>query len=286
MIIVGLMLLLTGLGWGAWQWFNLPPPPTITEAGAVVLAVTAQPTATPTATLAPRPTDTPILPSPTPSASAAGSPVTPQGEITEPPTPQPSPTRPTPTPSPSPSPTPTPMPPAEDPPTRIVAEAVAIDTRVVEMGWQEIEYKGEWFTKWVVPDGAAGWHVNSALPGHGDNVVISGHHNIKGKVFRYLVDLEPGDAVNVYAGDVPYIYTVTEKYILREAGMPAEVRRRNAQWIMPTGDERLTLVTCWPYNWPGNTHRVVVVARPIEPWETSDGGEPWTPVSGYPEDPE
>jgi sortase A len=255
MIIVGLMLLLAGLGWGAWQGLNPPPPATITEAGAVVLAVTAQP-------------------------------ATPQGGVTETQPPQPSPTRPTPTPSPSPSPTPTPMPPAKDPPTRVVAEAVEIDTQVVEMGWEEIEYKGEWFTKWVVPPGAAGWHVNSALPGHGDNVVISGHHNIKGKVFRYLVDLEPGDVVTVYAGDLPYTYTVTEKYILQEAGMPADVRRRNAQWIMPTGDERLTLVTCWPYNWPGNTHRVIVVARPIGPWEMSGVGEPWEPVSGYPEGPE
>jgi sortase (surface protein transpeptidase) len=31
---------------------------------------------------------------------------------------------------------------------------------------------------------------------------------------------------------------------------------------MPSGDERLTLVTCWPYEWPGNSHRVVVVGRP------------------------
>jgi sortase (surface protein transpeptidase) len=31
---------------------------------------------------------------------------------------------------------------------------------------------------------------------------------------------------------------------------------------MPSGDERLTLVTCWPYEWPGNSHRVIVVARP------------------------
>jgi sortase (surface protein transpeptidase) len=72
---------------------------------------------------------------------------------------------------------------------------------------------------------------------------------------------------------VGYTYIVTEKYILQEAGMPAEVRRRNAQWIMPTADERLTLVTCWPYNWPGNTHRVIVVARPEAAWEASRHGE-------------
>jgi sortase (surface protein transpeptidase) len=55
---------------------------------------------------------------------------------------------------------------------------------------------------------------------------------------------------------------VVERYILKEAGMPLSVREKNAQWIAPTNDTRLTLVTCWPYYWPGNSHRVVVVARP------------------------
>ena len=64
---------------------------------------------------------------------------------------------------------------------------------------------------------------------------------------------------------------------LEEAGMPLKVRQKNAQWIMPTGDERLTLVTCWPYEWPGNSHRVIVVARPHSyfeiPVEEALGGQ-------------
>jgi sortase A len=129
------------------------------------------------------------------------------------------------------------------------------------MGWDLVTKNGTMDAKWVVPSGAAGWHMNSALPGHGENVVLSGHHNIEGKVFRHVIDLEPGDEITIYADDMPYVYTVTEKYILKEAGMPLRVRQKNAQWIKPTGDERLTLVTCWPYEWPGNSHRVVVVAR-------------------------
>ena len=39
------------------------------------------------------------------------------------------------------------------------------------------------------------------------------------------------------------------------------VRRANAQWIAPTDDERLTLVTCWPYI--SNTHRLIIVAKPV-----------------------
>jgi sortase A len=130
------------------------------------------------------------------------------------------------------------------------------------MGWEMVDQDGAMTAEWVVPKKAAGWHMNSALPGNGGNVVLSGHHNIEGKVFRYVVDLEPGDEITLYVGDMPYYYTVAEKYILKEAGMPLKVRQKNAQWIMPTEDERLTLVSCWPYEWPGNSHRVIVVARP------------------------
>jgi sortase A len=130
------------------------------------------------------------------------------------------------------------------------------------MGWNLVDRNGAMVSEWVVPEKAAGWHLNSALPGHNENVVLSGHHNIEGKVFRYVVDLEPGDEVTLYVEDIPYVYYVSEKYILKESGMPLRVRQKNAQWIMPTGDERLTLVTCWPYEWPGNSHRVIVVARP------------------------
>jgi sortase A len=39
-----------------------------------------------------------------------------------------------------------------------------------------------------------------------------------------------------------------------------EKRLENARWIGPFPDERLTLVTCWPYT--NNTHRVIVIAKP------------------------
>jgi sortase A len=152
-----------------------------------------------------------------------------------------------------------------EPPTRVLAPAIDLDAQVVPMTWEMVTRNGTLSPEWIVPKNAAGWHVNSALPGHGENVVLSGHHNIEGKVFRYVVDLEPSDEVTIYSDGVPYIYTVEEKYILRESGMPLDVRRKNAQWIMPAGEERLTLVTCWPYEWPGNSHRVIVVARPVDP---------------------
>jgi sortase A len=145
-----------------------------------------------------------------------------------------------------------------------------LDGKVVPMGWEQVDKDGTMVAEWNVPKNAAGWHENSALPGQGGNVVISGHHNISGKVFRYVVDLVPGDEITLYVKDTPYFYTVTEKYILKEEGMSRAARLRNAQWIKPTEDERLTLVTCWPYEWPGNSHRVIIVARPPISLEPQD----------------
>jgi sortase A len=114
---------------------------------------------------------------------------------------------------------------------------------------------------WNVVDTFVGWHQTSKLPGAAGNVVLNGHHNIKGEVFRYLVDVEEGDRVILYAQDNIHYYQVTEKHILKEKGEPIEVRQQNARWIGPTQDERLTLITCWPYT--NNTHRLIVVAKPV-----------------------
>ena len=270
MLIVGIVLILAGVAWGIWTRVNQPPDPVLTDAGAVVLAVTAPLPAThaPTPTNQPEPLAPPATSEATPELLPDWSitPQEPSSESTEPAATRETPS-PTATPRPTPVPTPTSPPPAVEPPTRIVAPAIELDARVVPMGWEVVDQDGTFVSEWVVPENAAGWHLNSALPGHEENVVLSAHHNIKGKVFRYVVDLNPGDEVTLYVGDTPYKYAVTEKYILKEAGMPLSTRKKNAQWIMPSGDERLTLVTCWPYEWPGNSHRVIVVARPMSYFE-------------------
>jgi hypothetical protein len=86
------------------------------------------------------------------------------------------------------------------------------------------------------------------------------HYNIKGEVFRYLVDLEPGNIITLFADGRPYTYTVESRFVAKDKGEPAEVRRENTRWIGPFPAERVTLVTCWPYT--NNTHRVMVIAKP------------------------
>lgn len=198
--------------------------------------------------------------------------------------PTPFPTAPLPTATPTPPPTATPLPsappavalptiprptaipapvPATSAPTRILIPAINLDATVVEVGWRVVERNGQTTTEWAVADYAVGFHIGSAYPGNVGNTVLSGHHNVRGKVFRYLVNVNPGDLVILYADDRPYYYRVESKEILPEKYASDEQRRRNAELIGYFPDERLTMVTCWPYT--SNTHRVVVLARPIPP---------------------
>ncbi|MFQ5946504.1 MAG: sortase, partial [Anaerolineae bacterium] len=164
-----------------------------------------------------------------------------------------------------------PPPPATSPPTRIMAPSIGLDAEVFPVGWAAVSSGTSTVVRWDVVDRAAGWHQNSAFPGNEGNVVLSGHHNIRGEVFRYLIDLEEGDEIRLLADDELYRYEVVTKMILQERGMPLEVRLQNARWIAATDHERLTLVTCWPYS--TNSHRLIVVALPAR------AGLPFAPAA-------
>lgn len=149
-------------------------------------------------------------------------------------------------------------------PTRLELPSINVDTDVIAIGWQVVtQANGSQVSEWEVADYAAGWHKNSALPGQRGNVVLSGHNNIQGAVFRKLYTLASGDIARLWSGGQQYDYVVEEVMILEEKNAPLEQRQRNAQWIQPFDDDRLTLVSCWPEN--NNTHRVVVVAKRVQP---------------------
>lgn len=225
---------------------------------------TATPTATPSATdiltpsATPRATQTPLaapMMAPTPLETRPTRTPLP----TLPPTLLPSPTAPEPTATPIP---PSPTLPAAIP-ERIVIGRIGLDAPIVPVGQHAIEIAGEVFSQWEVPrQRAAGWHIASGTIGQPGNLVLNGHHNIYGEVFRYLAVLQPGDLVTLEAGGRRYFYVVVQTMTLHEQDQPAEVRQANARWILPTDDERVTLVTCWPYS--ANTHRLVVIARPLD----------------------
>lgn len=162
------------------------------------------------------------------------------------------------------SPTPAPVGFVPDEPSRIVIPAISLDAPVKTVGWSLVTLSnGQQANMWDVPnERAAGWLKTSAKVGEGGNIVLDGHHNVAGEVFRYLVDLKEGDAIQLWVGDQTRDYVVSLLKILPEKGQPISVRLENAKWMQPTDDERLTLVTCWPYE--NNTHRLIVVALPAD----------------------
>ena len=146
-------------------------------------------------------------------------------------------------------------------PTRLEIPAIDVDTPVVELGWSQQEnQEGQIFSEWDVAAYAAGWHKNSALPDQSGNVVMSGHNNILGAVFRELDQLKQGDPISVWMGNHLFTYAVDQVIVLPDRNISDEQRAANSRWIGPFDDDRLTLVSCWPRN--NNTHRIVVIARP------------------------
>jgi len=225
-----------------------------------VAALRRTPVATPLAATA-----SPTLVPPTPSPWATPTPV---GQVANlAPTPTIEPPSPSPTP---PSPTSTSLPLTR--PVRMRIPALALDIPVVEVQWEIEEQNGLRYSVWKTASYAAGHHFNSANPGEQGNVVLSGHHNIEGEVFRDIsaigepgARLSVGDEIILYAEDGrAYVYRIVEWHRFQEAGASAEERAAHARFAGPSDRAILTLVTCWPYT--NNTHRVVVVAELVGPY--------------------
>jgi sortase A len=148
-------------------------------------------------------------------------------------------------------------------PDRIVIPSIALDAPVVLAPTRKLTLQQQVFEQWLAPDDfAVGYHIGSAYLGKPGNTVLNGHHNIFGKVFARLIDLQSGDIIQVYSGERIYTYVVAQSMILKERGASLAEREANGYWILPSTDERLTLVTCWPPE--NNTHRLLVVASPLE----------------------
>ncbi len=145
-------------------------------------------------------------------------------------------------------------------PDRLEIPALALDTAVAEKGWQLVTQRdGTQISQWDDVRDAAGWHKNSALPGEIGNVVMSGHNNIYGSVFRELNLLKGGETVYVWKNRVRYAYVVDKVSVLPEKYASKTQQALNAAYLQQTNDQRLTMITCWPLT--SNTHRVFVTAH-------------------------
>lgn len=152
-------------------------------------------------------------------------------------------------------------------PVRISIPTINLNADIINASNKEIVHGDKTYLQWSSPDEfAVGWHFNSAFLGVSGNTVLIGHHNVFGKVFENLDKLVSGDKIFIYGNDLQiYEYVVANTMILPERDVSIEERLENARWILPSEDERVTLITCWPYF--SNTHRLIIVARP-------EGSEP------------
>lgn len=127
-------------------------------------------------------------------------------------------------------------------PVRIVIPSIKVDSVVKDVKLQ--------IDTWQVADYAVGHHESSALPGQQGNVVMAGHRDIRGSVFRRLNELKPKDVILVYTNTKVYRYIVSSSRIV----LPTAVEVMNQ-----TSDYRLTLITCTPIGIA--SHRIIVVAQ-------------------------
>lgn len=117
-------------------------------------------------------------------------------------------------------------------------EAIAVNAPIVQGdGWEELKR-------------GVGQHIGSADPGQPGNLVLTGHNDIYGEVFRDLDKLEEGDEIVIYSANNTYTYTVTETQIVA----PTEVSVMD-----PTPGATMTLISCYPYR--VDTQRIVVFAE-------------------------
>jgi len=126
-------------------------------------------------------------------------------------------------------------------PSRIVIPRLNIDSKVVTVHMQK--------NSWQVADFAAGYQEGSSLPGQYGNLVMAGHRDIRGSVFRDLDKMKKGDEIFVYTKSRVYRYYVREKLVV----LPTAV-----EYMDQTADYRLTLITCTPIGIAD--HRLLVIA--------------------------
>lgn len=120
---------------------------------------------------------------------------------------------------------------------RIQIPAIEVDAPVVQGdGWEQLK-KG------------VAQHVGTPNPGENGNIVLSGHNDVFGEVFRNLDQLQPGDAVILFTSQRQYTYVITGTQIVD----PTAVEVMN-----PTPNATVTLISCHPYL--VDNHRIVVSA--------------------------
>lgn len=121
---------------------------------------------------------------------------------------------------------------------RIQIPAINVDAPVVQGdGWEQLK-KG------------VGQYIGSTPPGRDGNMVLSGHNDIYGEVFRYLDRLVPGDQIIIYTQQRQFVYIIDRTVLVEPTAVEV---------MAPTSSPTVTLISCYPYL--VDNQRIVVFAR-------------------------
>jgi len=149
------------------------------------------------------------------------------------------------------------------PPVMLTIPTAQLETAVEPMGWTVAEVEGKRTTKWIVPESAAGWHVNSVGVGANGNLILSGHQVQGDAVFAPLSlgDVVAGQEVLVEDEEgVVFVYQIVDVSEPIPASGASEAEMAQAMGFLAQTDEALlTLITGWPDF--TTTHRIFAQAE-------------------------
>lgn len=152
--------------------------------------------------------------------------------------------------------------PALLPPMRIAIPAIDINARIDESPLETwTDDTGRARARWQDPGRAVGHLAGTGLPGGSDNIVLTGHNNWMGEVFRRLPELRQGDEIILYTETGEHQYRVAERWIVPYRRDPARGEARLRNYTKSTVGEQLTLISCYPYL--TNADRIVIIAEPV-----------------------
>jgi LPXTG-site transpeptidase (sortase) family protein len=124
---------------------------------------------------------------------------------------------------------------------RIVISDIGVDTVMIEGDFQG---RSEGYLR----KGPGHW-PETALPGQGGRVVVSGHRTTYGAPFRKLYELEPGDEIELVMPYAIVRYTVTQVMI---------VGPEDVEVVADQGRDQLSLVACHPMSY--SSQRIIAQA--------------------------
>jgi sortase A len=126
-------------------------------------------------------------------------------------------------------------------PTRIVIPAIGVDWPIVEGDdWDALKI-------------GVGHRVGTSNPGARGNMILSGHNDVYGEVFKNLEFLGMNQDVVIYAGERKFRYVTRVRRIVP----PTDLSPLN-----PSREPIVTLITCWPYR--VDTFRLILIGELVE----------------------